>query len=136
MTQATAPQALATGARPAPPDLTTMRETARLLLGTDAAPGPLPVVSDDLAATHTEVLRGHLEVLVPELERVIQRLPQESISRYCALACIGEARGKLRAQAMPVTGGTVAYARRLARVLRALCDHYQALASDQPCEGA
>ncbi len=131
MTQATALKAPATGARPAPPDIVTMRETAQLLLGPDGAPHTLPAVDEDLAATHTATLRGHLEVLIPELEQAIQRLPSESIPRYCALACIGEARGKLRAQAMPVNGGAIAYARRLARVLRALCDHYETVAVDR-----
>ncbi|MGW0632097.1 DUF6415 family natural product biosynthesis protein [Streptomyces sp. NPDC002758] len=58
------------------------------------------------------------------------RLGKDSIPRYCALACLGEARGKLRAQPSPVPGGDLAYARRLARALNALCDHFEALRPD------
>ncbi|MFD4263116.1 DUF6415 family natural product biosynthesis protein [Streptomyces sp. NPDC058534] len=124
MKQATAPKAMAEEQQTAPPDLATMRETAELLLGPDGSPDVLPPVGDELAA-HTATLRGQLELLIPELENVVTRLPRESIPRYCALACIGEARGKLRAEPSRRYGGDAGYARRLARVLRALCDHYQ-----------
>ncbi|MFG3034594.1 DUF6415 family natural product biosynthesis protein [Streptomyces sp. NPDC048253] len=40
-------------------------------------------------------------------------------------ACVGEARGKLRAEPGHGPGGTLGYAQRLARVLNALCDHYE-----------
>ncbi|AYD81633.1 hypothetical protein SEA_KROMP_32 [Streptomyces phage Kromp] len=126
MRQATVPRATAEEQRSAPPDLAIMRETANLLLGPDAAPDVLPP-ADEEAAAHTGALRGHLELLIPELERQVARLPRESIPRYCALACIGEARGKLRAKPSRRYGGDVGYARRLARVLRALCDHYETL---------
>lgn len=46
---------------------------------------------------------------------------------HCALACIGEARGKLSVQPRPEYGSTAAHARRLARVLNALADHYERL---------
>ncbi|MFG2887502.1 DUF6415 family natural product biosynthesis protein [Streptomyces sp. NPDC048297] len=49
----------------------------------------------------------------------------------CASACIGEARRKLSAGPSPRYGGDIGHARRLARVLRALCDHYES-ADDKP----
>ncbi|MER5914552.1 DUF6415 family natural product biosynthesis protein [Streptomyces sp. NPDC001982] len=55
------------------------------------------------------------------------RLQKGSIPRYCALTCLGEARGKLKAEPNPAPGGDLAYARRLARALNALCDHFDAL---------
>ncbi|MEU9264569.1 DUF6415 family natural product biosynthesis protein [Streptomyces sp. NPDC048251] len=101
-----------------------MRETARILLDPDAAAlAPTAVELDTL----TRTARGHLEVLGPEVERLASRLPEQSIPRYCALACVGEARGKLRAEATPTPGGALVYARKLARVLTALCDHHETL---------
>ncbi|WP_145968911.1 DUF6415 family natural product biosynthesis protein [Streptomyces hyaluromycini] len=104
-----------------------MRETAEELLGPDDGPGVLPPSSPELRHL-TSVLRGHLDLLVPEVERQAHRLSEESVLRYCALACVGEARRKLSAEPCRRYGGEVGHARRLARVLRALCDHYEALA--------
>lgn len=107
-----------------PPDIETMRESARRLLTADAIqPGP------DELDTLTLTLRGHMELLAPEVEAVAGREPRDSIPRYCALACVGEARGKLRAGQGAGADGGVAYARKLARSLNALCDHWENLAS-------
>jgi hypothetical protein len=118
---------VASGNDTVPVDIAMMRETARILLGPDATPDALPPAPNELD-TLTARLRGHLELLAPEVERVASKLPENSIPRYCALACIGEARGKLRAEPRPGPGGGAAYARRLARVLKALCDHLEQLA--------
>lgn len=109
-----------------PPDILTMRTTIDRLLDPDAVPGTLPPKAEELA-TLTLQLRGHLDLLMPEVEQAALRLPKDDIPRYCALACLGEARGKLRAEPSPTPHGPVAYARRLARVLNALCDHYEHL---------
>jgi hypothetical protein len=109
-----------------PPDIATMRETVNRLLDPDSAPDVLPPGADEVD-TLTVMLRGHLELLAPEVERAAKWLNRESIPRYCALACVGEARGKLRARPGRGEYGAVAYARRLARVLNALCDHYESL---------
>ena len=109
-----------------PTDLSLMRETAQILLGPDAAPDVLPPSTDELD-TLTRTLRGHLELLAPEVEQAARRLDEESIPRYCALACVEEVRGKLGAQPRPGLGGAAAYARRLARTLNALCNHYEGL---------
>jgi hypothetical protein len=107
-------------------DLATMRSTARCLLEPDAAPDTLPSAADELEAI-THQLRRHLELLAPEVEQLALELPRESVPRYCALACVGEARGKLRASPHPGPSGAAAYARRLARTLNALCGHYEKL---------
>jgi hypothetical protein len=110
-----------------PPDIATMRATAQLTLGPDDAPGyPLAPAGEELD-TLTATLRGHLELIAPEVERAAKRLRRESIPRYCALACVGEARGKLQAGPKPSPHGPVTYARKLARVLNALCDHHENL---------
>ncbi|MFJ9020817.1 DUF6415 family natural product biosynthesis protein [Streptomyces sp. NPDC102259] len=101
-----------------------MRETARILLDPDAvALAPAGPELDTL----TLATRGHLELLIPDVEQAASRLKRDSIPRYCALACLGEARGKLRAEPSRAPGGALVYARKLARVLGALCDHYETL---------
>lgn len=105
-----------------PPDIIVMRKTAGALLGPDAlALAP----SGDQLATLTLTLREHLAVLMPEVERAAGTLKRESIPRYCALACLGEARGKLRATPAGGPDGALRHAQRLARVLNALCDHFE-----------
>ncbi|MGW1801520.1 DUF6415 family natural product biosynthesis protein [Streptomyces sp. NPDC001984] len=110
-----------------PVDLETMRETVDRLLDPDAVPEALPPAREELD-TLTALLRGHLAVLVPEVERLAQRLSRDSVPRYCALACLGVARDRLRAAPSPAPGGDLAHARRLARALNALMDHFEALA--------
>lgn len=112
-------------------DIATMRETANLLLGPDDGPGALPPVPKELD-TLTSMLRGHLELLIPEVEKKAGRLPKDSIPRYCAIGCVGEARRKLAAGPSHRYGGDVGHARRLARVLRALCDHYENAGKQSP----
>jgi hypothetical protein len=109
----------------APPDLEMMRESAGIVLGPGSAPEAIPPVGDELD-TLTAALRGHIELLSPEVEQAAERLPENSPTRACALACVGEARGKLRAPELrfAALAGGVMYARRLARVLDALCNHY------------
>lgn len=113
-----------------PLDIETMRESARRLLAGDAIqPGP------DELDTLTLTLRGHMELLAPEVEAVAGREPKDSIPRYCALACVGEARGKLRAGQGAGADGGVTYTRKLARSLNALCDHWENLNGVRPAAG-
>ena len=114
-----------------PPDITSMRATVGRLLGPDDGPNTLPPTGTELPVL-ISALRGHLELIIPDVDRVARRQPKDDIPRYCALACIGEARRKLSAQASTGHSGEVAYARRLARVLGALCDHYEALGNEAP----
>ncbi|MCT9107937.1 DUF6415 family natural product biosynthesis protein [Streptomyces mirabilis] len=109
-----------------PPDIETMREAASRLLDPDAVPEALPPVGEELAALTLQI-KGHLELIAPEVRQAATKLPKDSIPRYCALGCVGEARDRLRALPSPAPGGDVAYARRLARVLNALCDHFENL---------
>ncbi|WP_406171198.1 DUF6415 family natural product biosynthesis protein [Streptomyces sp. NBC_00996] len=109
-----------------PPDLEAMRDAVNCLLDPDAVPEALPPAPEELD-TLTLQLRGHVGLLVAEVEQMALRLPKDSIPRYCALACLGEAREKLRAQPGGGPHGALVYARRLARVLNALCDHHEAL---------
>lgn len=126
MPQPTAAATAEAGLTEAPPDLATMRDAVNRLLDPDAVPEALPPGPGELE-TLTIQLRGHLDLLMPEVEQTAQRLPKDDIPRYCALACLGEARGKLRAEPSPTPHGPLVYARRLARVLNALCDHYEQL---------
>ncbi|MFJ6666664.1 MULTISPECIES: DUF6415 family natural product biosynthesis protein [unclassified Streptomyces] len=108
----------------APVDTITMRETVARALGSEGetdAPPPTPENLDILIGQ----LRGHLELLIPEVEQMLARLPKDGTARYCAGACAGEARGKLQARPAPRADGELEYARRLARVLRALLDHFE-----------
>lgn len=107
-----------------------MRDSARLFLAKDA----IQPAADELD-TLTTMLRGHMELLIPEVEAVAERMPKDDIPRYCALACVGEARGKLRAQPSPGPAGDVTYAQKLARSLNALCDHHENLTGVRPGAG-
>ncbi|MEH0423699.1 DUF6415 family natural product biosynthesis protein [Streptomyces sp. B21-083] len=109
-----------------PPDLEAMRHLAHRLLEPDSAPGALPPPHAELG-TLVLKLRTYLELLVPKVEQAALRIPENEIPRYCALACVGEARGKLRVNPHPGVSAGVAHARRLARVLHALCDHFESL---------
>jgi hypothetical protein len=110
-----------------PPDIETMRDVIDRLLDPDAVPAALPPAGAELE-TLTLQLRGHLGLMLPEVEETAKRLPAESIPRYCALVSVDEARARLRAEPTRRFGGPAGHARRLARTLPALCDHWEALA--------
>ncbi|MDX3529683.1 DUF6415 family natural product biosynthesis protein [Streptomyces sp. ID05-39B] len=113
-----------------PLDLATMRENVTLLLDPDGTPVPQPPSGAELD-TLTERLRGHLELLIPEVERAVGRLEKQSVTRYCMLACLGDARLRLRAEPTPRYNGPIGHARRLARAVTALCEHYEQATSPQ-----
>ncbi|MFG2781019.1 DUF6415 family natural product biosynthesis protein [Streptomyces prunicolor] len=106
-----------------PPDIETMRVTADRLLDPDAAPGVLPPSAVEVD-TLIQLMRGQLELLIPDIQRVTGEDPK-NVAHYCALACVGEARERLRLEPGSGRDRAAAYARRLARVLNALCDHYE-----------
>ncbi|WP_329437836.1 DUF6415 family natural product biosynthesis protein [Streptomyces canus] len=106
-----------------PPDIDTMRATVRRLLGPDDGPDVLPPTAAELD-TLALALRGHLDLLTPEVERAAGPRPK-NVAQYCALACVGESRRRLSVRPRPGLESHVAHARRLARVLNALCDHYE-----------
>ncbi|PZH18746.1 hypothetical protein C1I97_03345 [Streptomyces sp. NTH33] len=101
-----------------------MRQAVNVLLDPDAAPDALPPAPEKLD-TLTLQLRGHLQRLMPEVERSARKLPKNSVTRYCVLACLGEARERLRAEPSQRYGGPAGHARRLARALNALLDHHE-----------
>ncbi|WP_390897662.1 DUF6415 family natural product biosynthesis protein [Streptomyces justiciae] len=91
-----------------------MRALAHRLLEPGVTPAVPPPAADELEDLILR-LRGHLSLLAPEVEELALALSVDSVLRYCALACVGEARGKLRAAPLPGPNGAAAYARRLAR---------------------
>ncbi len=122
------------GALP-PADTATMRRSAARALPPEGEEPPTGEALEQL----TGLLRGHMELIVPQVEQAAAKLPRDDVPRYCALACLGEARRKLSSQAGEGEYGAQAHARRLARSLMALCDHYETLtgivmclACDQP----
>lgn len=127
MRQVTASPSTAEQQDSRPPDIQVMRESARMLLTEGAE---LPVL--DKLETLILALRGHIQLLIPEVAQVAAREPKDSIPRYCALACIGEAHNKLRLG----DGGTplirTSVAQKLARVVNALCDHHENLNGVRP----
>ncbi|MFD6549046.1 DUF6415 family natural product biosynthesis protein [Streptomyces sp. NPDC058398] len=123
-TTARPPSAEEAGGRP--PDIATMRSGVRRFLAEDA----LPPGAHELD-TLTLQLRGHMQLLIPEVEQIITRLPEDDVPRYCALACVGEARRKLDVAPRPGLSAGIAHARRMARSLNALCDHYENFSGDR-----
>ncbi|MEU0786481.1 DUF6415 family natural product biosynthesis protein [Streptomyces sp. NPDC006173] len=105
-----------------------MRQTIALVL---PAREELPPGLDMDALT--EALRGHMELIVPEVETKALALHKEDIPRYCALACVGEANDKLRSRAGQGAYAALVFARKLARSLAALCDHYETLTGMPIC---
>lgn len=122
MAHRTAQRPSTAGLAEPPPDIATMRAAVRRLL----AEGAHTPEEGELETLQLQ-LRGHIMLLIPEVETAAGRLPKDDIPRYCALACIGEARRKMDLQPRPGREGAAALARRLARVVNALCDHYESL---------
>ncbi|MFQ6145050.1 DUF6415 family natural product biosynthesis protein [Streptomyces seoulensis] len=104
-----------------------MRQSVLRLIGeTAVAPGGAEL------EVLTLQMRGHMQLLIPEVEKAALARPADDIPRYCALACVGEAGLRLNAR---LTAGQDALprARRLARSLNALCDHYESLIQPMRC---
>lgn len=124
-TTITHPPAAETG-DPRPLDIELMRETVNRLLDPDAVPEALPLSREDLE-TLTATVRGHIQLLAPEVEAAARKLKAGSIHRYTVLSSVWEAESRLEAEPSPRYGGPAYHARRLARALNALCDHYENL---------
>ncbi|WP_405948913.1 DUF6415 family natural product biosynthesis protein [Streptomyces prunicolor] len=105
-----------------PPDVETMRATGHRALALAA-----PSTAMDVTLLISQ-LRGHVELMVTEVEPLAAE-HAASLPGALAAACLGEARRKLDAGAeiRPLASARLAYARRLARVLGALCDHHRNL---------
>lgn len=119
MAQRTAPPpAVTEQVETLPMDIETMRDSARRLLADDAEM-PSPEELEIL----TLRLRGHMMLAIPEVEIAAGHLPKDDIPRYCALACVGEARMRLNLEPGRTLPAGIAHAQRLARSVNALCDH-------------
>ncbi|MFF3878761.1 DUF6415 family natural product biosynthesis protein [Streptomyces sp. NPDC001978] len=99
-----------------------MREGAHRLLAIGAEPLP-----DGALEILRLQLRGHIELLIPEVERAALGLPKDDIPRACALACTGEARMRLRLGPGDLIVTRVSVVQKLSRSVRALCDHLENL---------
>ncbi|MEU6473449.1 DUF6415 family natural product biosynthesis protein [Streptomyces massasporeus] len=64
-------------------------------------------------------------VLVPEAELAALALPEDSAQRACALHCVGDARTRMSVDPGRTPSARLALARRLARSVHVLCDHYE-----------
>ncbi|MGW0015763.1 DUF6415 family natural product biosynthesis protein [Streptomyces tendae] len=105
-----------------PVDIATVRATARPLLAADLE----PLAADELAKV-TATLREHIADLIPAVEALTRTLPADDVPRACALACIGEARMRLRLGDGDNEPVRLSVAVRLARTANALADHQQTL---------
>lgn len=111
-----------------PADVATMRASVALVLPPEVTPGDRQVLE-----TLTGMLRGHMELLIPEVELAAAGLPRDDVPRYVALACVREARGKLDARPGLMPYDAIAHVRRLGRSLLALCDHFETLTGVRMC---
>ncbi|WAZ26802.1 DUF6415 family natural product biosynthesis protein [Streptomyces cinnabarinus] len=109
-------------------DIATMRATVAQVLPPDVTP-----TNPARLATLTGMMRGHMHLLIPEVERAAAEQPAADVPRYVALACVREARGKLEASPGLMPSDAGAYTRKLGRSLLALCDHYETLTGVRVC---
>ncbi|MGW2559464.1 DUF6415 family natural product biosynthesis protein [Streptomyces sp. NPDC001514] len=124
MKQGTAPQAAAAaqGEDPRPLDLDTMRDTARRVL----ALGEAPPLLEDLDRL-TDILRGHVQLLVPEIASLIRRLPRGDGPACVAQIGIDEAWRRLHTTRGFGPDAAYRHAKKLALSVNSLCDHYENL---------
>jgi hypothetical protein len=107
-------------------DVTPLRADARRLLAADAE------LSLDELELVTLRLRGHLALAIPAVEALADLFPEDDVPSACAYSAVMEARTRLGLEPGRSVAGRVAHARRLARSVNALCDHYQNLSGGQP----
>ncbi|MGW2565804.1 DUF6415 family natural product biosynthesis protein [Streptomyces sp. NPDC001537] len=112
-----------------PLDLPTMRASARRALAGDA-----DGLAVDEALVLVSTLRGHLELIVPVVERAAALKPDDD-QRWlapvnCAVIAAADTRRTMRAGSHPGAEAAVRYARRLARRLNAMCDHFETLVAE------
>ncbi|MGW7007088.1 DUF6415 family natural product biosynthesis protein [Streptomyces sp. NPDC054933] len=72
-------------------------------------------------------LRGHIMLLIPEVETLACAQPKDDLVRSLALAGIAEARRKLRGDTGTGLASAVIHAEQLARACRALLLHHERL---------
>ncbi len=106
-----------------PLDIETMRATADGMLAQGTG---LP--RHDNLEEALLLLRGHLALIVPETKTLARSLPEGHMAGGPALAAVAQVRVRLAAGPGSGLVSAVEHARGLARELRTLCDHYEALA--------
>jgi len=104
------------------PDLVTMRESVDLAL-IEMPTRPAPTVQELTALDGA--LRGHIQLLVPEVEALAG--PRRDADARLALACTGEARRRLSIGTGDTVVLRVSVVQKLARIVRALCAHFEKL---------
>ncbi|MFI9340048.1 DUF6415 family natural product biosynthesis protein [Streptomyces sp. NPDC052773] len=80
----------------------------------------------------TSALRGHIELIIPVVERAARKLPQYYSLRDGGLVAVWSARKKLSATVDPGPDGAAAHAVELAYALDFLCDRYESLRPTAP----
>ncbi|MGW0190134.1 DUF6415 family natural product biosynthesis protein [Streptomyces sp. NPDC003362] len=109
-------------------DIAVMRGTIRRVIG----PGTQQPTTGEQLAELTSALRGHMELIIPEVEQAARKLPRYYPPRDGALACVWAARRELSAAADPGPDAGAAHARELAHTLTALCNRYEDLRPPAP----
>jgi hypothetical protein len=107
------------GTNTLPPDIATMRAEVQRLLVRGAE-----LLSDEELETLRLQLRGHIALLIPEVEQAVSLLPRGDRRRERALTCAGEARMRLRLGPGNTLAVRYSVLHRLARSVRVLCDCY------------
>ncbi|MCM2577968.1 DUF6415 family natural product biosynthesis protein [Streptomyces meridianus] len=105
-----------------PVDLAVIRETIDAVLGENATLPRYEQVEE-----YVLLLRGHVMLLVPEVEDRARLRPADDPSRCRALAGVGEAQRQLNGATGPGLVSAVQHAQRLARCCQALLCHYARL---------
>ncbi|MEV0369927.1 DUF6415 family natural product biosynthesis protein [Streptomyces sp. NPDC050636] len=102
-------------------DIRTILRSLDTVLAEDA-----PVPRHDELEDVTLFLRGHIALLIPEVEELAWALPKDDSVRCAALAGVREAQRKTGPGAGAGSGlmSALRYAQQLARVCRALVHHY------------
>lgn len=108
----------------APPHIPTMRESVERAL---ASIHNAEAVGGDELETLALTLRGHIEILLPEVEALAATHPYDDAPARVASACAGEARMRLRLGVGQSMALKVSLVWKLARSVRALCDHFENL---------
>ncbi|WP_256103477.1 DUF6415 family natural product biosynthesis protein [Streptomyces sp. ODS05-4] len=104
-----------------PVDVATLRVTAGQALAAGAGT-PGPGLSD-----LSDALRGHVQLLVPEVRALARELPAEDAAAQAAKATCDEAWRRLHTPRGFGPDAAWHQARRLARSVQSLCDHYETL---------
>jgi len=126
MTQARASDLSTAEADHLPPNTRAMRSSTILIL---AAEEPEKQFEGAELEELQDTFREHIKALIPAVRACAYVLPQRSADRAAALAGIGEAELRLRLGNGDTDCVRGAVAVRLARSVKALCGHYERMAT-------